>query len=52
VVTQVRSPETDGYNAIQVGFGEIEGRKVTKPAPVTSQGRVDPASPPGRDPHR
>jgi large subunit ribosomal protein L3 len=31
VVTQVRTPETDGYNAIQVGFGEIEGRKVTKP---------------------
>ncbi|HET6668280.1 MAG TPA: 50S ribosomal protein L3 [Intrasporangium sp.] len=31
VVTQVRKPETDGYNAIQVGFGEIEGRKVTKP---------------------
>ena len=31
VVTQVRVPETDGYNAIQVGFGEIEARKVTKP---------------------
>jgi large subunit ribosomal protein L3 len=31
VVTQVRQPETDGYNAIQVGYGEIEGRKVTKP---------------------
>jgi large subunit ribosomal protein L3 len=31
VVTQVRLPETDGYNAIQVGFGEIEGRKVNKP---------------------
>jgi large subunit ribosomal protein L3 len=31
VVTQVRSPETDGYNAIQVGFGEIEARKVNKP---------------------
>ena len=31
VVTQVRPPETDGYNAIQVGFGEIEGRKVNKP---------------------
>jgi large subunit ribosomal protein L3 len=31
VVTQVRTPETDGYNAIQVGFGEIDGRKVTKP---------------------
>jgi large subunit ribosomal protein L3 len=31
VVTQVRKPETDGYNAIQVGYGEIDGRKVTKP---------------------
>jgi large subunit ribosomal protein L3 len=31
VVTQVRLPEPDGYNAIQVGFGEIEGRKITKP---------------------
>jgi len=32
VVTQVRRPETDGYNAVQLGFGEIDGRKVTKPA--------------------
>ena len=31
VVTQVRQPEVDGYNAIQVGFGEIDGRKVNKP---------------------
>ena len=31
VVTQVRTPERDGYNAIQVGFGEIDSRKVTKP---------------------
>ena len=31
VVTQVRLPETDGYNAVQIGFGEIDGRKVTKP---------------------
>jgi large subunit ribosomal protein L3 len=31
VVTQVRLPETDGYHAIQVGYGEIDGRKVTKP---------------------
>ena len=31
VVTQVRKPETDGYSAVQVGFGEIPGRKVTKP---------------------
>jgi large subunit ribosomal protein L3 len=32
VVTQVRRPETDGYNAIQVGFGEIDARKVNKPS--------------------
>ena len=31
VVTQIRQPEIDGYNAIQVGFGEIEARKVNKP---------------------
>ena len=31
VVTQIRNPETDGYNAIQVGFGEIEARKVNQP---------------------
>jgi large subunit ribosomal protein L3 len=31
VVTQIRKPESDGYNAIQVGFGEIDSRKVTKP---------------------
>ena len=31
VVTQVRRPETDGYNAVQIGFGEVEGRKVSKP---------------------
>jgi large subunit ribosomal protein L3 len=31
VVTQVRGPEKDGYNAVQIGFGEIEGRKVSKP---------------------
>jgi large subunit ribosomal protein L3 len=32
VITQVRTSATDGYNAIQVGFGEIEGRKVGKPS--------------------
>ncbi|MEJ7757662.1 MAG: 50S ribosomal protein L3 [Nocardioidaceae bacterium] len=31
VVTQVRQPDTDGYSAVQIGFGEIDGRKVTKP---------------------
>lgn len=32
VVTQVRTPETDGYSAIQLGFGAIKPKKVTKPA--------------------
>ncbi|CAN5234416.1 MAG: 50S ribosomal protein L3 [Nocardioides sp.] len=31
VITAIRGAETDGYNAIQIGFGEIDGRKVTKP---------------------
>lgn len=31
VVTQIRTAETDGYSAVQLGFGEIDGRKVTKP---------------------
>jgi large subunit ribosomal protein L3 len=31
VVTQIRKPELDGYNAIQVGYGEIDGRKVNQP---------------------
>jgi large subunit ribosomal protein L3 len=31
VVTQVRTPEVDGYSAIQIGFGAIDPRKVNKP---------------------
>jgi large subunit ribosomal protein L3 len=31
VVTQVRTPEVDGYSAIQLGFGAIDPRKVNKP---------------------
>ena len=31
VVTQVRTPERDGYQAVQLGYGEIDPRKVTKP---------------------
>jgi len=31
VVTQVRTPETDGYAAVQLGFGAIDPRKVNKP---------------------
>jgi large subunit ribosomal protein L3 len=31
VVTQVRTPDTDGYSAVQLAFGPIDPRKVTKP---------------------
>ncbi|QGU02893.1 50S ribosomal protein L3 [Corynebacterium kalinowskii] len=32
VVTQIRTVENDGYNAIQIAFGEIDPRKANKPA--------------------
>jgi len=32
VVTQRKSPENDGYDALQVAFGETTERRVTKPA--------------------
>jgi large subunit ribosomal protein L3 len=31
VVTQVRTEETGGYSAAQIGFGEIDARRITKP---------------------
>jgi large subunit ribosomal protein L3 len=31
VVTQVRTPQTDGYAAVQIAFGAIDPRKVNKP---------------------
>ena len=31
VVTQVRTPEVDGYEAVQIAFGAIDPRKVSKP---------------------
>ncbi|WP_193315121.1 50S ribosomal protein L3 [Nostocoides sp. F2B08] len=31
VVTQVRTEGTDGYSAVQIGFGAIDPRKVTQP---------------------
>lgn len=31
VVTQLRNQDTDGYSAVQIGFGAIDPRKVTKP---------------------
>jgi len=32
VVTQVRTPENDGYSAVQIAFGAIDPRKVNRPA--------------------
>ena len=31
VVTQVRNADTDGYDAVQIAFGAIDPRKVSKP---------------------
>ena len=31
VVTRIRTPERDGYSAVQLAYGEISPRKVTKP---------------------
>lgn len=31
VVTQVRTNDTDGYESVQIAFGEIDPRKVNKP---------------------
>ncbi len=32
VVTQVKTPEQDGYSAVQIAFGAIDPRKVNQPA--------------------
>jgi large subunit ribosomal protein L3 len=32
VVTQLRTPDVDGYSAVQIAFGQIDPRKVNKPA--------------------
>ena len=32
VVTQVRTPATDGYSAVQLGFGAVRAKAVNKPA--------------------
>ena len=31
-IVQVKTPETDGYSAIQIGFGEAKKSRVSKPA--------------------
>ncbi|MCL1837736.1 MAG: 50S ribosomal protein L3 [Propionibacteriaceae bacterium] len=32
VVTQIRTPDSDGYLAVQLGFGQVKAKSVTKPA--------------------
>jgi large subunit ribosomal protein L3 len=39
VVTQIRTPEADGYTAVQIAYGQIDPRKVNKP----EQGHFDKA---------
>ena len=31
IVTQLKSVETDGYTAVQVGFGEVKAKHITRP---------------------
>lgn len=31
IVTQIRTPEVDGYSAVQIGFDEVPARKLTRP---------------------
>ncbi|WP_199034482.1 50S ribosomal protein L3 [Glycomyces salinus] len=31
VVTQIRKPDVDGYSAVQLGFGDVKLKNVTKP---------------------
>ena len=52
VVTQVRTPDKDGYSAVQLAFGAINPRKVNKPtAGHFAKSGVGPAPPPRRAAH-
>jgi large subunit ribosomal protein L3 len=31
VVTQIKTVETDGYNAVQIGFGDVKEQRINKP---------------------
>jgi large subunit ribosomal protein L3 len=43
VVTAVRSPANDGYSSVQLGYGEIDPRKVNKPrAGIFAKAGVNP----------
>ena len=32
VVTQIRTPDNDGYSAVQLGFGAVKAKQLTKPS--------------------
>ena len=42
VVTQIKTVETDGYDAVQVGFEDQKPQRVNKPMKATSQRAVQP----------
>lgn len=43
VISQVKTVETDGYNAVQLGFGDVKASKVNKPmAGHFAKGGVEP----------
>ena len=53
VVTAVRTPDADGYAAVQLGYGEIDPRRVNKPeAGHFARAGRDPAPVPGGAAHR
>ena len=31
IVTQIKTKETDGYNSVQIGYGEVKEKAITKP---------------------
>ena len=53
VVTKLINEERDGYTAVQIGYGQIDPRKVTKPLAGHFEAcRRHPTSPLGRTAHR
>ena len=48
VVTQIRTKERDGYEAVQIGFGEVKPKSLTKPEQGHLQRRRPAGTPPAR----
>ena len=40
VITQVKTVETDGYDSLQLGYGEKRERRTTAPLEVTLQKQI------------